>query len=71
MYGVSSDALVWLASGISSVKKLCGLVGLCFDLGLSRVCTGVAAMGQDYLPIGYHKIGEEKENNNKYTVRND
>ena len=55
LYGVSSDTLVWLASGLSEecVKKQCGLAGLCFggrmahDLRLSRVYTGVAVMGQD------------------------
>jgi hypothetical protein len=32
LYGVSSDTLVWLASGLSKqcVKKQCGLVVLCF-----------------------------------------
>ena len=46
---------VRLASGLSEhcVKKQCGLAELCFrgrmglDLRLSRVRTGVAAMGQD------------------------
>ena len=55
LYGVSSDTLVRLASGLSKqcVKKQCGLAGSCFgglmglDLSLSRVRTGVAAMGQD------------------------
>ena len=55
MFGVSSDTLVRLASGLSGhcVKKQCGLVGLCFggrtalDLRLSRVHTGVEAMRQD------------------------
>ena len=55
MYGVSSDTLAWLASGLSGhcVKKQCGLVGMCFgertalDLHLSRVRTGVAAMRQN------------------------
>uniref|UniRef100_A0A4W5NMC8 Heteroous nuclear ribonucleoprotein L like n=1 Tax=Hucho hucho TaxID=62062 RepID=A0A4W5NMC8_9TELE len=45
VYCVSSDTLVWLASGLSEhcVKKQCGLAGLCFggclalDLHLSRV----------------------------------
>ena len=53
--GVSSDTLVWLASGLSEVcvKKQCGLAGLCFGgrmalkLRLSRDCRGAAAMGQD------------------------
>ena len=53
--GVSSNTLVWLASGLSRhcLKKQCGLVGLCFgkrtalDLRLSRVHTGVAAMRPD------------------------
>ena len=55
LYGVSSDTLVWLASGLSKqcVKKQCSLAGSCFrgrmalDLSLSRVHTGVAAMEQD------------------------
>ena len=55
LYGVSSDTLVRLASGLSEqcVKKHCGLAVLCFrgrmvlDLRLSRVHTGVAEMGQD------------------------
>ena len=55
LYGVSSDTLVRLASELSEqcVKKQCGLAGSCFggrmalDLRLSRVRTGVAAMGQD------------------------
>jgi hypothetical protein len=52
VYGVSSDTLVRLASGLDvhCVKKQCGLAGSCFrgcmalDLRLSRVRTGVAAM---------------------------
>jgi hypothetical protein len=38
---------------VKCVKKQCGLAGFCFrvrmalDLHLSRICTGVAAMGQD------------------------
>jgi hypothetical protein len=55
VYGVSSDTLVRLTSGLSEhcVKKQCGLADLCFgrctalDLCLSRVRTGVAVMGQD------------------------
>ena len=54
LYGVSSDTLVRLASGVSEqcVKKQCGLAGSCFgvrvalDLCLSQVRTGVAEMGQ-------------------------
>jgi hypothetical protein len=69
LYSVSSDTLVRLASGLSGqcVKKQCGLAGSCFrgrmalDLHLSRVRTGVAAMGQDCnYQIGYHKIVEVK-----------
>jgi hypothetical protein len=67
VYGVSSDTFVRLASGLSRhcVKRQCGLAELCFggrtalDLHLSRVRKGVAAMGQDYQPIGYHEIGEK------------
>ena len=55
VHSVSSDTLVWLASGLDArcVKKQCGLVGLCFggrvafDLRLSRTRTGVVAMRQD------------------------
>ena len=55
LYGVSSDILVRLTSGLSEqyVKKQCGLTGSCFggrmalDLGLSQIRKGVAAMGQD------------------------
>ena len=55
VHGVSSDTLVWLASGLDvrCVKKQCGLVGLCiggrmtFNLCLSRARTGVVAMRQD------------------------
>ena len=55
VHGVSSDTLVWLASGLDArcVKKQCGLAGLCFgglmafDLRLSRARTGVVAMRQD------------------------
>ena len=50
LYGVSSDTLVRLASVLSEqrVKKRCCFVGrVALDLRLSRVCTGVAAMGQD------------------------
>ena len=55
VYGVSSDTLVRLASGLDArcVKKQCGLVGLCiggpmtFNLRLSRARTGVVAMRQD------------------------
>ena len=58
-----------LASGLSRrcVEKQCGVAGLCFggrtalDLRLSRVCTGVAAMGQD---CNYHldttELGRKK-----------
>ena len=54
-YGVSSDTLVRLPSGLDAhcVKKQCGLVGLCiggrmtFNLRLSRARTGVVAMRQD------------------------
>jgi hypothetical protein len=59
LYSVSSNTLVWLASGLSDqcVKKLCCLAGSCFggrmalDLRLSRVCMGVTTMGQD---CNYH-----------------
>ena len=52
-YGVSSDTLVRLDSGLNArcVKKQCGLVGLCiggcmtFNVRLSR--TGVVAIRQD------------------------
>ena len=52
LYGVSSDTLVRLASGLSEqcVKNKCGLAGSCFggrmalDLRLSQVHMGVAAM---------------------------
>ena len=62
LYGVSSDTVVWLASGLSKhcVKKNYGLAGPCvggrkaLNLRLSRVRTGVAAMGQE-LPIGFHE----------------
>ena len=55
VHGVSSDALVRLASGLDArcVKKQCGLVGLCiggrmtFNLRLSLARTGVVAMRQD------------------------
>ena len=55
VYGVSSDTLVRVASGLDArcVKKQCGLVGLCiegrmtFNLHLSRAHTGVVAMTQD------------------------
>jgi dienelactone hydrolase len=55
VYGVSSDTLVRLASGLDArfVKKQCGLVGLSFggrmalDLRLSRVRAGVVAMTKD------------------------
>ena len=55
LYGVSSDTLARLASGLSEqcVKKQCDWTGLRFgermalDLHLSRVRTGVSAMGQD------------------------
>jgi hypothetical protein len=55
LYCGSSDTLVWLASLLSEqcVKKQCSLAGLCFggcmalNLHISRVSTGVAAMGQD------------------------
>ena len=55
VYRCSYDTLVRLASGLSEhcVKKQCGLAGSCvggsaaLDLWLSRVRTGVAAMGQD------------------------
>jgi hypothetical protein len=54
-YGVSSDTLVRMASWLSKqcVKKQRGLAGLYFggcmalDLRLSRVSTGVPAIGQD------------------------
>ena len=44
VYGVSSDTLVRLASGLSGrcVKKQCGLVGLCFGGHMAR--TGVVAL---------------------------
>ena len=50
---------------VRSVKKQCGLVGLCFggrmalDLRLSRVRTGVAAMRQDsnYYQLDTTKLG--------------
>ena len=52
---VFSDTLVRLASGLSEqcIKKQCDLAGSCFGgrmalkLCLSRVCMGVAAMGQN------------------------
>ena len=55
LYSVSSDTLVQLASGLREqcVKKQCDLAGSCFrrhialDIRLSRVLTGVAAIGQD------------------------
>ena len=54
VHGVSSSALVRLASGLDAlcVKKQCGLVGWCiggrmtFNLRLSRARTGVVAMRQ-------------------------
>jgi hypothetical protein len=50
------------------VKKQCGFVGLCFrgrmalDIRLSRVCTGVAAMRQDYnyYQLDTMKLGRKK-----------
>ena len=55
LYGVSSDTLVRLATGLSDqcVKKQCGVAGLCFggrmvlNLRHSRVRRGVTTMGQD------------------------
>jgi dienelactone hydrolase len=51
VHSVSSDTLVWLASGLDArCVKQCGLVGLCFggrmtfDLSLSRAHTGVVVM---------------------------
>ncbi|CDQ70338.1 unnamed protein product [Oncorhynchus mykiss] len=64
VYGVSSDTLVWLASGLSEqfVKKQCGLAGSCFGgrmalhLCLSRDCMGSCNDGTRLkLPIGYHE----------------
>jgi hypothetical protein len=44
VYGVSSDTLVWLASGLSGhcVQKQCGLVVLCFGGCMALCRTGVA-----------------------------
>jgi 3-phenylpropionate/cinnamic acid dioxygenase small subunit len=64
VYGVFSDTLVRLASGLSGHcdKKQCGLAGLCFgggtalDLRLYRVRTGVAGM----VPDCNYQFGEEK-----------
>ena len=51
VHSVSSDILVWLASGLDArcVKKECGLVGLCmtFNFRLSRARAGVVEMRQD------------------------
>ena len=69
MYAVSSDTLVRLASGLDArcVKKLCGLVGLCFggrmafNLRLSRARTGVVAIRQDsnYKQLDTMKLGRK------------
>ena len=55
VHSVSSDTLVWLASGLDArcVIKQSGLVEMCiggrmtFNLRLSRAHTGVVAMSQD------------------------
>ena len=61
--------LVRLASELSGycVKKQCSLTGSCFggcmilELCLSRVCTGVAAMGKDYnYQLETMKLGRKK-----------
>ena len=69
LYSVFSIQLVRLASGLSvqCVKRQCGLAGSCFrgrtalDLRLSRVRTGVAAMGEDCnYQLYITKLGGEK-----------